>query len=171
MTAQACHYLVGQRFGRLQVEHFGDKHNSRTFWWCICDCHTRKLVSGHQLLSGKTRSCGCLHQERIAHSNKLRAKHGMWGSRLYSIWHGMLQRCHYPAHVRYADYGGRGIQVCVAWKDFHTFSLWALSHGYAEDLTIDRVDNVMGHEPGNCRWVTRSEQERNKWSASVGKKA
>lgn len=86
-------------------------------------------------------------------------------SRLYNIWRGMKQRCHYPRHPKYFNYGGRGIVVCDAWRGcFKDFADWALSHGYAAGLTLDRKDVNGNYEPTNCRWATRSQQEKNKWA-------
>jgi len=55
-----------------------------------------------------------------------------------------------------------GIRVCEEWNDFSIFRDWALSHGYAEDLTIERIDNDGNYEPSNCKWITRLAQARNK---------
>lgn len=64
-------------------------------------------------------------------------------------------------HLR--NYRDRGITVCDEWrKSFNAFREWALSHGYSDSLTIDRIDNDAGYGPDNCRWATVSEQNRNK---------
>jgi len=39
---------------------------------------------------------------------------------------------------------------------------WAITHGYTDELTLDRKDNNMGYEPSNCRWITNLEQQNNK---------
>lgn len=83
--------------------------------------------------------------------------------RLYGIWSGMKQRCHNEKHPRYYQYGGRGIKVCDEWRtNYNEFAKWSLSHGYADDLQIDRIDNDDGYRPENCRWVTRLENAQNK---------
>lgn len=90
------------------------------------------------------------------------ARHNKCNTRLYSIWTSMKTRCYNSNHEAYARYGGRGIAVCDEWRnDFMSFYNWALSHGYNDTLTIDRIDNNKGYEPNNCRWTTRKQQSRN----------
>lgn len=89
--------------------------------------------------------------------------HGGYGSRLYSIWQHMRSRCNTPSTFAYEYYGGRGIKICHEWQhSFEAFRDWALSHGYTDDLTIDRVDTDGDYTPENCRWITQSEQTRNR---------
>lgn len=76
--------------------------------------------------------------------------------RLYSIWHNMKSRCYNPNTEKFMYYGGRGITVCEEWKNnFQAFYDWAISHGYRDDLTIDREDTNGNYEPSNCRWVDK----------------
>lgn len=82
--------------------------------------------------------------------------------RLYGIWSGMRQRCNNPNNDAYARYGGRGITVCQEWENSDTFIEWALTHGYADDLSIDRINNDDGYYPGNCHWITLKEQNDNR---------
>ena len=92
----------------------------------------------------------------------MKPKHGAWGTRLYTIYIQMKQRCYNPNRREYKNYGGRGIAVCDEWKDnFSNFADWAILNGYSDDLTIDRIDVNRNYEPSNCRWATIKQQQRN----------
>lgn len=89
--------------------------------------------------------------------------HGMARTRLYNIWKGMRGRCGHKRGTKPIDaknYRDKGIRVCDAWQRFPPFSEWAMANGYADDLSIDRVDSNGNYEPGNCRWVTMLENAR-----------
>ena len=152
--------LTGQRFGRLTVlERAGSKRSGAT-WLCICDCGETKIVESHNLVSGNTKSCGCYMRQRQSESNKT---HGRSGTRLHRIWKAMHTRCYNEKFFAFKHYGGRGIRICDEWlQDFPAFERWAVSHGYRDDLTIDRIDANGNYCPDNCRWVTMAEQNQNK---------
>lgn len=90
-------------------------------------------------------------------------KHGLGKGRLFSIWVNMKTRCLNPNTPSFKNYGARGITICDEWKDdFKAFYDWSMSHGYSDDLTIDRIDNDGNYEPSNCRWVSMKTQCLNK---------
>lgn len=74
----------------------------------------------------------------------------------------MKRRCDSESSENYTYYGGRGISYCEKWNSFENFQKWALSNGYREDLTLDRIDNDGNYEPSNCRWATLKMQGNNK---------
>jgi len=89
-------------------------------------------------------------------------KHGMIKTRLYRIWKHIKERMLSPSCSRYYRYGGRGLLLYEEWKEFIPFMTWALSSGYRNELTIDRINNDLGYFPENCRWITKSLNSKNK---------
>lgn len=155
--------LEGMRFGRLSVIKKGtNTPTGKSRWICICDCGNECVVTGSDLASGHTKSCGCGRVDRLVKA-AYSTTHGESKTRLYHIWYSMRQRCYYIKHKSYREYGGRGITVCDEWRDsFEAFRDWALSHGYSDTLTIDRINNDGNYCPENCRWVNTKQQVRNR---------
>lgn len=89
-------------------------------------------------------------------------RHGMSGTRIYSIWKDMKHRCDCPNLKNYKFYGGRGIKYSPEWKKFMNFYFWAIDNGYDDTLTLDRIDFDGDYEPNNCRWVNKSVQNANR---------
>lgn len=83
-------------------------------------------------------------------------------NRLNVIWYNMMKRCYDPKNAKFARYGARGVEVCEDWKNFGLFKLWALSNGYEDNLTIDRINYDGNYEPSNCKWSTNKEQANNR---------
>ena len=151
--------LVGRKFTRLEVTSFSHKKGPTYYWNCKCDCGNLRKVTRCALISGTTKSCGCLKGER---GKAFLTTHGMNNTRLYHIHENMKQRCLNPNTPKFKDYGGRGVKVCEEWNTFELFKEWAYSNGYKEELELDRVNNDGNYEPSNCRWATRKQQTRNK---------
>jgi hypothetical protein len=155
--------LIGQKFGKLTVfDRAENNKQNKRMWVCRCDCGNikKKPVATGDLTSGAVKSCGCLYFDSNKERNK---KHGKTKSRLYQIWSGIKSRCLNPQNVAFKNYGGRGITICDEWKDdFQAFYDWAISNGYRENLTIDRIDNDKGYYPKNCRWTTMKKQQNHR---------
>lgn len=151
--------ITGKIYGDLTVikfSHYDKKRNS--YWLCKCSCGNDKIVRRNHLISGGVSSCGC--QKPIKCGNASR-KHGVWAKnkRIYKIWECMNRRCYNEQNPNYPWYDGKGVTVCEEWKnDILSFYTWAISSGYTDELTLDRINCNGNYEPSNCRWIPFKEQ-------------
>lgn len=157
--------LDGKVFGRLtvirQAESRVSSGQKKRYVLVKCECGVEKEVRYTHLKQGRTVGCGC--------KNPGRAKHYGKGTRLYNIWCSIKQRCNDPNHKSYPQYGGKGVMVCQSWKqDFTSFRDWSLLNGYADNLTIDRVNNHKEYCPEHCEWVTLQENIRRRDVCKAG---
>lgn len=147
--------LTGKQFGHWTVLSIAGKDKrGNVIWNCRCSCGEEKQVDGRSLRGGASKSCG--HGKKRGNP-----KHGSRYTKLYMVWVSMRGRCSNPHNKDYEYYGGRGITVCGEWDDYINFERWALSHGYSDGLSIDRINNDGNYEPSNCRWATAHEQRIN----------
>lgn len=82
------------------------------------------------------------------------------------IWRSMMARCYNPNMASYERYGGRGIKVCKRW---HSYAKFFADMGERPSAmhSIDRIRVNGDYKPSNCRWATKSEQQKNKTSTRV----
>lgn len=157
--------LTGKTFGELTVLERGIAPGKKTnaWWTCRCSCGSVITVDGNKLRSGKTKSCGCKRGEHISASKQSHGDSRRKNvSTLYKKWAAMKRRCLNPNEQNYSRYGGRGITVCKEWvESYETFRAWALTAGYQEGLSIDRIDPDGPYCPDNCRWISIADQASN----------
>ena len=159
--------LTGEIFGRLTVVGVDNRQLRKdgrgflVYWKCHCECGKEKVVLGADLKSGKTKSCGCYNIEKIIQRSKT---HGLSHGKIYNVWRGIKQRCFYPNHKDYKNYGGRGVTMYPAWiNDFQSFYDYVskLPRFGEKGYSLDRINNDGNYEPDNLRWATSKEQSRN----------
>lgn len=147
----------GQVYGDLTVlERVIDDKKSLK-WLCQCSCGVVKAINGSNVVTGRSQSCGCKQMEKI--KAKL-IRHGKTDDPIYAVWNAMLGRCHNEKNKQYKDYGARGIYVCDRWKLFDNF--YADMGDPPLGGMLERVNNDGPYSRENCKWATRTEQNRNK---------
>lgn len=143
---------------------------------CKCECGNEKLVRANLFLKEECSSCGCLAKEnhqRLGQGRKdgtIKSRgntiHGGKGTRIYSVWANMNNRCTYECCDNYKHYGGRGIQVCYDWSNknpygFENFRSWAYYNGYDDTKDLDRANTNDGYNPRNCRFISHRQNVNN----------
>lgn len=167
--AQKYKMKKNSKFSRLEVIEelepiFTKGGNKQRKFLCRCVCGNKKEILMGSLLSGKTKSCGCLHKENKGREKK----HGFRSNKInsamkrtYETWRSMRRRCFDKKNKKkYILYGGRGITICKEWDEFLIFLKDMGERPIGK--TLDRVNNDGNYCKENCRWATPKEQASNR---------
>lgn len=152
--------LLDARFGRLVAkEKLFKNERGQWVWRFDCDCGGTLEAYAQRVLSGGTKSCGCLQKEIAGASLRT---HGKSLSKEHVCWKHIVQRCTNPKDRQWKNYGGRGITICDKWR--YSFEAFLEDMGEApyESFKIERVNNSLGYEPGNCEWKPMKPNVRNR---------
>lgn len=154
---------TGVRVGSLTIlRPTGGKRQNFVEWEAECDCGNTTTgrpdawkSQSKRFPSGNYPSCGCLHRANVT-------KHGMCEEPLYTVWLGMVQRCHNPNHSGYYLYGAKGVTVCPEWRvDPTGFIQWAKENGWETGLQLDKDILCLEkgiyppvYSPDTCQFLT-----------------
>ena len=156
MSAVVTKGMVGERFGQLVVVARHGSHGGSATWHAICDCGKHRVATGKHLRTGHVISCGCAKNDGRSFRS-----HGSSKTAEYSIWSQMRDRCSNADNKNWKHYGGRGITVCERWCRFENF-IADMGPRPSPKHSIERGNNNGNYEPGNCRWIPKRLQPRNR---------
>lgn len=151
--------LTGQVFGCYTVLNYEEQRSYNSYWRCRCRCGEIKIVGGSKLVSGSTKSCGCLRRQRMIQQHFV---HGETGSPEWVVWQSMRTRCSNPNQQSAKYYIGAGVSVCDRWQNSFENFLSDMGRKPSSKYSLDRIDSTGNYEPSNCRWATGSQQAQNR---------
>lgn len=147
---------IGDVFGELVVIDENICKGRREKILVRCSCGVVTFIRGDSLKGGYSKSCGC--------KNGFQKKHGLTGTPYYLLWCRIRQRCFDKNYIDYHNYGGRGITVAEVFADPEVFIDYITKTlgPQPANTSLGRIDNNKGYAPGNLRWETTTEQNRNR---------
>lgn len=154
-----------RQFGRLTIlSVVGFDANEHKRVRCLCKCGRVIVATENHIVTGHTRSCGCIRRENSRRLARIMGhgalKHGMCGTPEHRAWLAMHQRCENPKSPGYRYYGAKGIRVCRRWSGAHGFEHFLADVGRKPSPrhTIGRPLDLTNYAPGQCWWQTWTEQ-------------
>lgn len=152
--------LINERFGALVVINTAPgvrRKGARCL--VLCNCGRLAAVWPFRLMVGLARSCGC---RAVVKPRKSRRNGSRRRRPEYVAWWDMRRRCYDPTRRDFRNYGARGITVCAEWRSSFAAFFAHVGPRPSPKHSIDRIDNDGNYEPGNVRWATVSQQQRNR---------
>lgn len=142
--------------------------NKYTLWRATCSCGNVEIKRVESLQKSKILRCSNCFPVVRKYNNKRYDENGKM-TRLYIIFKGIKARTRDSAknNPKLKIYTEKGISLCEEWENYDNFFSWAMSNGYSDELTLDRIDNYKGYNPANCRWATPKEQANNRTSNHI----
>lgn len=150
--------ITGKKYGMLTAISISHKVKAKNknviYWWWQCDCGIKKQMVAGNIKNGTVKSCGCYNKKH----NYTQSIHSMTKTKEYRAWRGMLKRTS-GKEKRYSQYVEKGIHKdwLYSFQSFYEH----VGDSPSKEHTIDRINNDIGYYPGNVRWATRKEQNRN----------
>ena len=103
-------YLEADKVNKLVPKQGSHKEHTMQYATFKCECGNEITTRAYEVKYGRVKSCGCLWTAAVT-------KHGMWGTKEYTLYSEMIQKCHNKKHNQHHSYGGKGIKVCKKWRN------------------------------------------------------
>lgn len=163
LTEEDIYSLIGLVKDKLTVIGYdgfykkGNNSRNRHYYLCQCSCGKTTIVERRVITDDKqlTASCGC----------NLPRRHGLSKHPAYNSYKSMMGRVRNPHPYYHRKYIENHIGICDEWNGKpENFLKWADENGFKRGLSLDRIDNLKGYYPENCRWVDSFVQANNRGS-------